>query len=72
MKSNSEANLSKVLEITELAEKRGIDLLVFPESYLHGYFSKKEDALKNSIDLQSKIFSDLCKYEDHLNKIGYC
>lgn len=57
---DSTANLDKVIEITELAEKRDIDLLVFPESYLHGYFPKKEDALKNAINLQSEAFNKLC------------
>ena len=56
----SSSNLHKVIEITQIAEKRGIDLLVFPESYLHGYFSNKEDALKNAINLQSTEFTKLC------------
>ncbi len=58
---NSRINLDKVLEQTELADKRGIDILCFPESYLHGYFSKKDDAFKNAINLQDKNFSNLCK-----------
>jgi predicted amidohydrolase len=58
---DAEANFNKVIEITELAEKRGIDILTFPESYLHGYFSEKENAFKNAINLQSKTFEDLCK-----------
>jgi predicted amidohydrolase len=45
---NSGANLNKIIEISSLAEKTNIDLLTFPESYLHGYFSKKDKALKNS------------------------
>lgn len=57
---NIEANLHKIIEITELAEKRGVDILTFPESYLHGYFSEKENALKNAINLQSKTFESLC------------
>jgi predicted amidohydrolase len=59
--SYSKVNLEKILEQTELAEKRGIDILCFPESYLHGYFAKKDDALKHSINLQSEAFSKLCK-----------
>lgn len=58
---NSEANLNKILEISNQAEKTNIDLLTFPESYLHGYFSKKDDAFRNSINLKSTEFSRLCK-----------
>jgi predicted amidohydrolase len=58
---NKEANLNKIKEISYQAERENIDLLAFPESYLHGYFSKKEDAFKNSISLKSDEFSNLCK-----------
>lgn len=58
---NSKVNLDKILEQTELAEKRGIDILCFPENYLHGYFSNKEDAIKHAINLQSESFSKLCE-----------
>lgn len=57
---DSKANFKKVIEITELANERGIDILAFPESYLHGYFSRKKDAFKNAIDLKSKTFSNIC------------
>lgn len=55
------------LEQTELAEKRGIDILCFPESYLHGYFANKEDAIKHAINLQSEAFSNLCKLFSKFN-----
>lgn len=55
-----EANLEKVLEITALAEKRDVDLLCFPESYLHGYFSSRKIAQQHAIDLQSDDFKKLC------------
>ncbi|MCD6040003.1 MAG: N-carbamoyl-D-amino acid hydrolase [Gammaproteobacteria bacterium] len=66
---DAEANLHKIIEITELAEKRGVDILTFPESYLHGYFPEKEDALKNAINLQSKTFKNLCKKFSKFNHI---
>lgn len=56
-----EANLAKVLAVTEIAEQRGIDILSFPESYLHGYFSHKDEALRHSVNLDSTEFQDLCK-----------
>ncbi len=52
-----ETNLNKVIEITGLAEKKGVDILTFPESYLHGYFSEKENAFKNAMDLKVKCFN---------------
>jgi predicted amidohydrolase len=64
---NVETNLNKVIEITELAEKRGVDILTFPESYLHGYFSKKENAFKNAMDLKSETFQNLCAKFSNFN-----
>ncbi len=64
---NSNVNLDKVLEQTELAEKRSIDILCFPESYLHGYFANKEDAIKHAINLQSEDFLNLCKLFSKFN-----
>jgi predicted amidohydrolase len=58
---DSQANLEKVLETANLAEKQEIDLLCFPESYLHGYFSSREHALQHAIDLKSPEFANLCK-----------
>lgn len=57
----AEANLEKVLAVTEIAEQRGVDILSFPESYLHGYFPHKEAAMNHSIDLASDAFKKLCK-----------
>lgn len=56
-----QANLDKVLEITRLAENNQVDLLCFPETYLHGYFPTKELALEHSIDLGSEAFKSLCE-----------
>ena len=54
------ANLDKILEQTKIADKKGVDIICFPESYLHGYFKTPEDAYKHAIDFNSSAFSDLC------------
>ncbi|MBA3535947.1 MAG: carbon-nitrogen hydrolase family protein [Tatlockia sp.] len=53
---NSSANLEKTIEQLFIAESRGIDILCMPESFLHGYFESKKDALINSIDLATEAY----------------
>lgn len=54
-----QANLDKILQQLELAESKGVDILCMPESFLHGYFESKQDALKYSLDLESTEYSEL-------------
>lgn len=54
-----QANLDKTLQQLELAESKGVDILCMPESFLHGYFESKQDALQNSLDLESTKYSKL-------------
>jgi predicted amidohydrolase len=56
-----DTNLLKAIKVTQIAEERGVEILCFPESYLHGYFNDKASAFKHSIDLQSQNFKVLCK-----------
>jgi predicted amidohydrolase len=58
---DNQANLEKVLQATQYAEKCDVDILCFPETYLQGYFSSKELALQNAIDLKSREFEQLCE-----------
>ncbi|VVC75647.1 N-carbamoyl-D-amino acid hydrolase [Aquicella siphonis] len=55
-----QTNLDKVLEITELAEKLQVDILCFPETFLHGYFSSREEAMRHALDLNSVEFRAIC------------
>lgn len=54
---DANTNLEKTIEQLSRANSRGIDILCMPESFLHGYFESKEDALTHSIDLDSKAYS---------------
>lgn len=58
---NGNASLNKVLEVAALAEKRGVDILCFPETYLHGYFASKKHAFQHAINLHSHEFETLCE-----------
>ena len=50
------SNLDKTLEQLTIAESRNIDILCMPESFLHGYYESKKDALINSIELDSTAY----------------
>ena len=54
------SNFVKVMELMKESEERKIDILCLPESFLHGYFSCKDQALQYSIDLKSDEFHALC------------
>ena len=51
------SNLEKTIEQLTIAESRNIDILCMPESFLHGYYELKKDALINSIELDSNAYS---------------
>lgn len=55
-------NLDKTLQQLELAESKGVDVLCMPESFLHGYFESKSDALKFSLDLESSEYAKLLEH----------
>lgn len=59
---NSKSNFLKIIELMKESEERKIDILCLPESFLHGYFSRKEQALQHSIDLNSEEFYALCDH----------
>lgn len=48
-----EANLQTVLRGLELAADARVQILSFPESFLNGYFGKREDAEKHSFAIDS-------------------
>jgi predicted amidohydrolase len=50
---DSEANLQTVLHGLELAADARVQILSFPESFLNGYFGKREDAEKHSFAIDS-------------------
>lgn len=39
IEKNSQETLEKIQSIMLLAEQQKVDILCFPESYLHGYFA---------------------------------
>ena len=48
-----EANLQTVIHGLELAADARVQILSFPESFLNGYFRKREDAEKHSCAIDS-------------------
>ena len=65
---NANANFEKTIEQLNLAETRGIDILCMPESFLHGYFETKEEAVVHSIDLDSEAYSVILEKLKQFNK----
>jgi predicted amidohydrolase len=59
--NDSQANLDKIFAVTKYAETMKVDVLCFPETFLHGYFSSKSEAMQTAIDLRSIEFANLCK-----------
>lgn len=57
---DTQANLEKALDVTRLAEQLCVDILCFPETFLHGYFPTREQAREHAIDLNSQAFRDIC------------
>ena len=62
---NAKYNLNTTLQQLEIAESQGADILCMPESFLHGYFESKQNAIKHSIDLES---TDYAKSLDQFKK----
>src|SRR5262245_54397402 len=58
---DSKNSLDVALETTHSAEQLKVDILCFPETFLHGYFSLKQQAMEHSIDLNSIEFSNICQ-----------
>jgi predicted amidohydrolase len=56
---NPEANFETTLKALEQAQAKGADILVMPESFLHGYFVSIEKARENSVDLGGEFFAGL-------------
>ena len=56
---NAKYNLNTTLQQLEIAESQGADILCMPESFLHGYFESKQNAIKHSIDLESTDYAKL-------------
>ena len=55
-----EASLYRICEALEWADERSAHVLRMPESYLQGYFTDREEAWKNSLDLEGSEFADVC------------
>lgn len=51
--------LTKMVEITQQAHLDRVDILCFPECFLHGYFEKEENAREHSCDLESEDFQSI-------------
>ena len=51
------AALRKILDVLQYA--KNVDVLLFPEVFLHGYFYNEQDARQHAIDIQSAEFKEL-------------
>lgn len=61
-------NLDKTIKQLENAESNQVDVLCMPESFLHGYFESKQDALKHSLDLESTEYAKfLDQFKEYRN-----
>lgn len=56
--STFQARKEQITAALEKADKQDIDFLCFPEGFLTGYYSKKEDATQNSLNIQDALFQD--------------
>jgi predicted amidohydrolase len=69
-----ETNLKTVLHGLALAEKAGVQIMTFPESFLTGYFLHREDAWKHSFALDSpemrQVLAQTARY-DILFMVGF-
>lgn len=55
--NNEERALEKIQSMSQLV--KGVDILTFPETFLHGYFDLESDARQTAIDLSSSKFRHL-------------
>ena len=51
-RNQSDAAVEKILSICELSKTA--DIILFPETFVHGYLDNEADAKKSSIDLSSQ------------------
>lgn len=58
-RNQPDAAVEKILSICELS--KNADIILFPETFVHGYFDNETDAKKASIDLSSQSFTDILK-----------
>ena len=56
-----DANLGRIEEALAKAEAEKADVLCMPETFLQGYFSTREGAWENSIDLEGESFAGILK-----------
>jgi len=56
---NPEANLAEVEAALQRAESAGCSIVCFPETFLHGYFPKRELALQNAVSLDGEYFQSV-------------
>lgn len=56
-----EANLERTLRALEWADARDAHVCCMPETFLQGYFERREDAWEHSIDLEGDEFAALCE-----------
>jgi predicted amidohydrolase len=54
-----EANLKTVIHGLELAAEARVEIVSFPESFLTGYFARREDAWKHSFSLDSPAMREV-------------
>jgi 5-aminopentanamidase len=69
-----EANLKTVLHGLELAREARVEIMTFPESFLTGYFLKREDAWKHSFAADSPEMRQVLERTsrfDMLYMVGY-
>jgi predicted amidohydrolase len=58
---NPQAALACMLQFTKEAEKKKVDLLLFPECFLSGYIITEEYLTKYAYDFKSKQFTAILK-----------
>jgi predicted amidohydrolase len=56
--STDKARKEQIAAALEKADQQGIDFLCFPEGFLTGYYSEKEDAIQNSLNIQDALFQE--------------
>src|SRR5688572_21027447 len=61
IQGNPEKAFEALIVWIEKAQKQNVDIVLFPEAFLHGYFDNAEQAHHFSIDLSSDEFEQLCQ-----------
>jgi predicted amidohydrolase len=60
IEGNWEKAFQKIRDVVSRAHEDHVDILCFPECFLHGYFDQEKQASQNSLDLESDQFKNLC------------